>query len=53
MNEQKQNELFILKKDYADSIFGYDSFVLHKRIVVKDIPLFKQVSMQFHFKMPD
>ena len=41
MNEQKQNQLFVLKKDYAESIFGYDSFRLHKKIILKDILLFK------------
>ena len=50
MDEQKQNQLFVFKKIKAPDIFSYDDFVLHKRIVVKDIPIFKQVSMQYHFK---
>lgn len=29
---------------------AYDQFILHKRIVVKDLPIFKQVAMQYHFK---
>ena len=45
MDEQKQNQLFILRKKKAESIFGYDTFELHKKIMLKDIPLFKQVSM--------
>ena len=49
MDEQKQNQLFIYKKKKSKNLFEYDEFVLHKRIVVKDIPIFKQVSMQFHF----
>ena len=49
MDEQKQNQLFIYKKKKSTNLFEYDEFVLHKRIVVKDIPIFKQVSMQFHF----
>ena len=49
MDEQKQNQLFIYKKKKSNNLFEYDEFVLHKRIVVKDLPIFKQVSMQFHF----
>jgi len=49
MDEQKQNQLFIYKKKKSTNLFEYDEFVLHKRIVVKDLPIFKQVSMQFHF----
>ena len=49
MDEQKQNQLFIYKKKRATNMFEYDEFVLYKRIVVKDLPIFKQVSMQFHF----
>ena len=45
MNEQKQNQLFVFKKVKASSQFEYDSFVLHKRIVVKDIALFNKVCM--------
>jgi len=29
-----------------------ECFVFHKRIWVKDIPYFKNVSMQFHFRSP-
>ena len=50
MNEQKQNQLFIFKKQRAKSDGEYDQFVLHKRIVVKDLPIFSQVAMQFYFK---
>ena len=49
MDEQKQNQLFIYKKKKSTNLFEYDEFILHKRIVVKDLPIFKQVSMQFHF----
>ena len=50
MNEQKQNQLFIFKRQPAESLFDYDEFVLHKRIVVKEIPIFDKVCMQFFFK---
>jgi hypothetical protein len=53
MDEQKQNQLFIFKKVQADSIFGYDSFVLLKKVILKDISLFKKVSMEFFFKKDD
>lgn len=52
MDQQKQNQLFIFIKKKARNTFEYDEFVLHKRIVIKDIPIFKLVSMQFHFKKP-
>ena len=41
MAEQKQNQLFIYKKKKATNMFEYDEFVLYKRIVVKDLPIFK------------
>lgn len=40
MNAQKQNQLFIFKKVYAKKKSDTDSFILEKRIMVKDIPLF-------------
>ena len=53
MNEQKQNQLFVFKKIKAKSILEYDEFVLHKRVVVKDIPIFERVAMEYHFKNTD
>lgn len=50
MNEQKQNQLFIMKRTKAIDYEEYDSFSLHKRIVLKDIPYFHKVSMKYYFK---
>jgi hypothetical protein len=37
----------------AESEFDYDSFILLKRIVVKDMVGFDKVCMQFYFKQGD
>lgn len=50
MNQQKQNQLFMFKRIPAEDEYDYDKFELHKRIVVKDMPDFNRVCMQFHFK---
>ena len=50
MSEQKQNQLFIFKRERTDDFDGYDNFALHKRIVIKDIPYFNKVSMKYYFK---
>ena len=42
MNQQKQNQLFVFKR------FN-DNFVLHKRIIIKEIPIFNKVTMQYFF----
>ena len=49
MDEQKQNQLFIYIKREANIPMIPDEFVLHKRIVVKDIEIFNEVCMNFHF----
>ena len=51
-NEQKQNQLFIFKRVKSNSDFSYDQFEQIQRIVVKDIPFFDKVCMQYHFKSP-
>jgi hypothetical protein len=52
MNEQKQNQLFVFKRvcggDPDDQTYAV--FVLHKKVVVKDLPIFKKVTMQYMFK---
>lgn len=49
MDEQKQNQLFIFKKKISYNPNDYDSFELYKRVVLKDIEIFKKVCMKFHF----
>lgn len=49
MNEQKQNQLFIYIKKKARIPMMPDEFVVHKRIVVKDLEIFNEVCMNFHF----
>ena len=51
MNEQKQNQLFIFKRKPAITDFDYDDYEQYKRIVIKDIPIFKKVVMQYYFKI--
>ena len=46
MNEQKQNQLFIYRRQ-PDGEYG--NFI--HRVVLKDIEHFKQVSMNFHFRI--
>ena len=49
MNEQKQNQLFIFKmketKRREHNFMAYPEYILFKRIVVKDIPVFNKVCM--------
>jgi hypothetical protein len=52
MDEQKQNQLFVFKKIHSKSDFEYDSYSLDRRIVIKDIPIFERVCMEYHFKRP-
>jgi hypothetical protein len=42
--------LFVFKKIKAKKRGDFDSFVLDKRIVVKEIPIFNQVTPSFFFK---
>jgi hypothetical protein len=52
MNEQKQNQLFIMKvqKTKNEGKDKSDYFTLHKRVLVKDMEYFYNVSMKFFFK---
>ena len=50
-NEQKQNQVQIMKRRPSESgDESEDTFELYKRIIVKDIPLFIKVVMQYYFK---
>ena len=49
-DEQKQNQLFVFKRTRTKHEFHYDKWEQIKRIVVKDIPFFNKVCMQYHFK---
>ena len=48
MNEQKINQLFVYKRKIHDET-GKVEFEFLNRTILKDIPIFKQVSMQFYF----
>lgn len=50
MNEQKPNQLFIFKRVANLDPSKMDKFELIKRIVIKDMPIFNKISMQFYFK---
>ena len=47
MKEQKANQLFVFKRHEGHN------FNLHKRIVVKEIPIMNKVCMQFYFERTD
>lgn len=49
MNEQKTNQLFIFKRTRTGE--ERDKFIQSNRVVLKDIPIFSQVCMNFHFKL--
>lgn len=49
MNEQKTNQLFIFKKERGQN-GEIDKYVQCNRVILKEIPFFKQVCMRFHFK---
>lgn len=49
MDEQKQNQLFVFIKKKAKESLEQDEFILHKRIIVKELEIFNEVCMQFHF----
>ena len=46
MKEQRANQLFIFKRENGVNL----KFELFKRIIVKDIPIFSKVCMQFYFE---
>ena len=48
MKQQKVNQLFVFKKKQSNS--NNIEFELFKRIVVKDIPIFTKVCMQYYFE---
>ena len=50
MNEQKPNQLFIFQRIRNQNTDDHDIFKLLKRIIIKDIPEFNKISMQFCFK---
>ena len=50
MNEQKTNQLFIYRRRRFNNPALRDDFEYQTRVVIRDIPIFKQVSMCFHFK---
>jgi hypothetical protein len=50
MNEQKTNQLLIYRRRRCNNPTLRDDFEYQTRVVIKDIPIFKQVSMNFHFK---
>lgn len=47
--EQKINQLFVFKRKEKDD--GTNEFEQCGWVVLKDIPMFTQVSMDFHFKV--
>ena len=49
MNEQKPNQLWIFKRKKGENGVR-DTFEFAHRVVTRDIPMFTQVSMNFHFK---
>lgn len=50
MNEQKPNQLFIFKRIKNLDPMKMDKFELVKRIVIREIPMFNKISMQFYFR---
>jgi len=48
MDEQKPNQLFVYKRKRGEN-GERDEFEQIERVVLKDIPIFKQVCMKFHF----
>lgn len=48
MKQQKVNQIFIFKK----LAMGERNYEKTHRVVVKDIPIFNKVCMQFHFQQP-
>ena len=49
MNEQKTNQLFIFRRQ-KNALGGQNKFEQIHRVVLKDIEMFKQVCMKYHFK---
>jgi hypothetical protein len=50
MNEQKPNQLFIFRRVKNFDPTKMDNFELIKRIVIREMPMFNKISMQFYFK---
>jgi hypothetical protein len=48
MNEQFTNQLFIYKREKSNS--GVDRFEFKERVLIKEMEIFTQVCMKFHFK---
>ena len=48
MNEQKTNQLFIFKRVKSNG--ERDKFEQIKKVVVRDMPIFTKVCMNYHFK---
>ena len=48
MHEQKLNQIYVFKK--KDNGLVRSTFEPYTRIIIKDMPVFKQASLQFHFK---
>lgn len=53
MNEQKTNQLFIFKRIKSHGEDGRDKFEQVHRHIVKDLPIFQKVCMDYHFKYDD
>ena len=56
MKQQKANQLFVFKREKKAVIDNPDEpyeFKQIKRVVVKDMPEFDKVCMQFYFKLPE
>lgn len=50
MNEQMQNQLFIMKRVRSDDPDKVDQYVQYKRIKLQEnFEIFRQVCMEFHF----
>ena len=52
MKQQKVNQLFVFKKVNGQNA-DQTNYELYKRIVVKDVPVFNKVCMQYYFKNAD
>lgn len=39
-----------MKRKHSTNYDDYDNFELYKKIIIKDIPYFKKVSMKYYFK---
>ena len=53
MKQQKANQLFIFQKKRSIGKDAKPEFEQVKRIIIKDMPIFDKVCMQFYFKNPE